>query len=44
MYEFQIARAAYCLQNGLKEDGQDPSRMTIDELNDLKKRVKNGTP
>lgn len=39
MYDFQTVREVYCLRHGLNEDGTDPERMSIDELNDLKEKV-----
>ncbi len=35
MYQFQSVRMAFCLKNGLREDGSDPDKMTRSELHDL---------
>ena len=39
MYQYQSVHSAYCLANGLKEDGGDPSRMTLTDLDKLKEAV-----
>ena len=39
MYDFQTVREVYCLRYGLNEDGSNPERMSIDELNILKQKV-----
>ena len=39
MFEFQIIREVYCLRYGLNEDGSDPEKMTLDELDELKRLI-----
>ena len=39
MAEYQIIRDAHCIKLGLGEDGGDPNRMSLDDLDALKQKM-----